>query len=131
MFVPPPSRPEGVPTVSPPHPAAGQFGAAEVLALLAVWFITTMPLLGLVAIADGLNDKPWGYHASPASYWRAATIGLAATVVVAVAAKRGGPSRLPARCLRLGVSAAALLIGTWCLWGVRLLLEDCTHTWYQ
>jgi hypothetical protein len=108
-----------------------QMRASDWFALLVVWAMTSLPLMMIVNLGDHMNDKPWGYHATPASYWRAAGIGLVVAAVAGVAARRGDRAGRWARCFCLGWVMAALLTVAFCLCGVPVLMEDRNHMWYK
>ena len=100
--------------------ARGGFTAAVIAA----------PLALAAAWADVMNDKPWGYHATPASYVRVIALSLIAEALVWRVARRGSdPWEVVLwRCTGLGVATAAALTMTFCLW-LPLVLDDTTLTW--
>jgi hypothetical protein len=77
----------------------------------------------------GFNDKPWGYHDTPATYVRIAILGLVVGVVAWRVSRPGGPPDLHwFRCLVLGTLAATALSLSFCVWG-WMVLDDMSYTW--
>jgi uncharacterized membrane protein len=96
--------------------------------------VIAAPLALAAAWADAMNDKPWGYHATPASYVRVIALSLIAGALVWRVARRGSdPWEVVLwRCMGLGVVTATALTMTFCLWlplVLPLVLDDTTLTW--
>jgi uncharacterized membrane protein len=93
--------------------------------------VVAAPLAIAAAFCDTVNDKPWGYRATPATYARLAALSLGVGAAVWWAARRGAERwEVGWRCLGLGVLAATGLALSFCLWG-SLVLDDAPRIGQQ
>jgi hypothetical protein len=91
--------------------------AADALFLVLTTAAAAAPAAYMVAFLDGLNDKPWGSHATATSYFKVVFVAGIAASIAGVAARAAGRPRSPeARHLLFGMLAVATVNLSFCLW---------------
>jgi hypothetical protein len=103
--------------------------AADALFLVLTTAAAAAPAAYMVAFVDGLNDKPWGSHATTMSYLKVVLAAGIAASIAGVAARAAGWPRSPeARYLLFGMLAVATVNLSFCLWA-KWLFEVRKAPW--